>query len=214
MKLAKRTSALQEKESGIPQPDRESALLLVDLQNDFFPGGALGVAGADSLLLTINAYIKHFSTQGLSIFATRDWHPPDHVSFKEQNGIWPPHCVQGSHGAQFHSQLVMPPGTMVISKGTNPKKDAYSGFDGTSLSDRLEDANIKTLFVLGLATDYCVKQTVLDARKLGFQVIVLEDAMKGVNLQPDDCSKALHEMSAAGAIHAKAQDLGLDSASD
>ena len=117
MKLAKRSTVTQEKASAVPQPDRESALLLVDLQNDFFPGGAVPVANADSLLSIINAYIKRFSTQGFAIFATRDWHPPDHASFQEQNGTWPAHCVQGSHGAQFHSQLVMPPGTMVISKG-------------------------------------------------------------------------------------------------
>ena len=210
MKLAKKSSVAQGTKSTVPQPDRESALLLVDLQNDFFPGGALGVAEADLLLSTINTYIKHFSTHGFPIFATRDWHPPDHCSFKEQKGTWSTHCVQGSHGAQFHSKLVMPPGTMVISKGTDPKKDAYSGFDGTSLSDRLEDMNVKTLFVLGLATDYCVKQTVSDASKLGYRVIVLEDATRGVNLQPNDSTNALQEMSAAGAIKAKVHDLGLE----
>lgn len=207
MKLAKKSSAAPK--TAIPQPNRESALLLVDLQNDFFPGGAMGVNGADTLLPTINTYIQFFSNHGFPVLATRDWHSPEHCSFTEQNGELPIHCVQGSRGAQLHAQLVMPPGTMVISKGTNPKKDAYSGFDGTSLSDRLEDLGSKTIFVLGLATDHCVKQTVLDGIKLGLQVIVLEDATRGVNRQPEDSQNALQEMATAGAIRATAKDLGI-----
>ena len=195
--------------SPIPQPNHQSVLLLVDLQNDFFPGGALGVQDAHSLLPLINAYIRLFSTQGLTIMATRDWHPSTHCSFQEHGGSWPAHCVQGSKGAQFHSQLVMPPGTMVISKGTLAHKDAYSGFDGTSLEDRLEDAGVHTLFVLGLATDYCVKLTVLDARARTYQVVILEDATRGVNRHPQDSTKALEEMAAAGAIRARAEDLGI-----
>ena len=207
MKLAKKS--VSGPKTTIPQPGRESALLLIDLQNDFFPGGAMGVDGADALLSTINAYIQFFSSHGFPILATRDWHAPDHCSFTEQNGALPVHCVQGSRGAQLHAQLVMPPGTMVISKGTNPQKDAYSGFDATSLSDRLEDLGVKTLYALGLATDYCVKQTVLDGIKLGLQVIVLEDATRGVNRQPEDSQNALQEMSNAGAIRATAKDLGI-----
>ena len=207
MKLAKKSSAGLK--TTIPQPDRESALLLVDLQNDFFPDGAMGVDEADTLLPTINTYIQFFSSNRFPILATRDWHAPEHCSFKEQNGQWPVHCVQGSRGAQLHAQLVMPPGTMVISKGTNPKKDAYSGFDGTSLADRLEDLGVKTIFVLGLATDHCVKRTVLDGVNLGLRVVLLEDATRGVNLQPQDSQNALQEMVTAGAVRATVEDLGI-----
>lgn len=210
MKLSKQASpsdSPRAKTSTIPQPDQHSALLLVDLQNDFFPGGALAVPGADVLIPLINAYIKHFSRQGWAILATRDWHPANHTSFTEQQGPWPAHCVQGSRGAQFHSDLVLPPGMMVISKGTDPKKDAKSGFDGSSLADRLEDLNVQTLFVLGLATDYCVKHTVLDGCTHGFRVVLLTDATKGVNRQPDDFQKALQEMADAGAFLANIGDI-------
>lgn len=193
--------------SSIPQPDQHAALLLVDLQNDFFPGGALAVPGADVLIPLINTYIKHFSRQGWAILATRVWHPTNHTSFTEQQGPKPVHCVQGSRGAQFHSDLVMPPGMMVISKGTDPKKDAKSGFDGSSLADRLEDLNVQTLFVLGLATEYSVKHTVLDGCVHGFRVVLLTDATKGVNRQPDDFKKALQEMADAGAFLANIGDI-------
>ncbi|MDH4193699.1 MAG: isochorismatase family protein [Nitrospirota bacterium] len=126
MKLSKQASSSDPQNTQtltIPQPDEHSALLLVDLQNDFFPGGALAVPEADVLIPLINTYIKHFSRQGFAILATRDWHPANHTSFTEQQGPWPVHCVQGSRGAQFHSDLVMPPGMMVISKGTDPRKD-------------------------------------------------------------------------------------------
>ncbi len=194
----------------VPQPDRQSALVVVDLQNDFFPGGALGVQGANEMIPLVNEYIRLFHTRGFPVMATRDWHPPGHCSFTEQGGPWPVHCVQGSRGAQLHSDLVMPPGTLVISKGTDPKKDAYSGFEGTSLKDRFEDLGVKTLFVLGLATDYCVKHTVLDACKKGFRVVVIEDAIRGVEAQAGDSEKALQDMQASGAIKATAEDLGID----
>lgn len=212
MKLSKQafpSDSSSTRTSNTPQPDQHAALLLVDLQNDFFPGGALAVPGADGLIPLINTYIKHFSRQGWPILATRDWHPANHASFTEQQGPWPVHCVQGSRGAQFHSDLVMPPGMMVISKGTDPKKDAKSGFDGSSLADRLEDLDVQTLFVLGLATDYCVKYTVLDGCTHGFRVVLLTDATKGVNRQPDDFQKALQEMTDAGAVLANIGDIGM-----
>ncbi|TFG66003.1 MAG: isochorismatase family protein, partial [Nitrospirales bacterium] len=167
MKLSKDSESCPSPLSSIPQPDRQSALLLVDPQNDFFPGGAMGMPEGGNLIPVINAYIKHFSRQGWPILATRDWHSPNHCSFTEQGGPYPTHCVQGSRGAQFHSDLVMPPGMMVISKGTDPKKDARSGFEGSSLADRLEDLNVKTVFVLGPATQDCLKQTIVDACQLG-----------------------------------------------
>lgn len=212
MKLSKQVSlsnSSRTQTSTIPQPDQHSALLLVDLQNDFFPGGALAVPGADSLIPLINAYIKHFSRQGWAILATRDWHPANHSSFTEQQGPCPVHGVQGSRGAQFHSDLVLPPGMMVISKGTDPKKDARSGFDGTSLADRLEDLNVQTLYVLGLPTEHCVKHTVLDGCQRGLRVVLLTDATKGDNHQQDDSPNALQEMTDAGAYLANISDIGI-----
>ncbi|MCA9498875.1 MAG: isochorismatase family protein [Nitrospira sp.] len=195
--------------STVPQPDQQSALLLVDLQNDLFPGGALAVPEANSLIPLINAYIKHFSRQGWPILATRDWHPANHRSFTEQQGPWPAHGVQGSRGAQFHSDLVLPPGMMVISKGTDPKKDSTSGFDGTSLADRLEDLNVQTLYVLGLPTEHCVKHTVLDGCQRGLQVVLLTDATKRREPQQDGSPNALQEMTDAGAWLANSSDIGI-----
>jgi nicotinamidase/pyrazinamidase len=191
-------------QSAIPQPDRQSALLLVDPQNDFFPGGALGMPESNNLIPVINDYIKHFSRQGWPILATRDWHPANHCSFTEQGGPHPTHCVQGSRGAQFHSDLVMPPGMMVISKGTDPKKDSRSGFEGSSLADRLEDLDVKTVFILGPATQDCLTQTIVDACKLGLQVIILKDAI-GIATTADNFQK----ISEAGALQATTSDLGI-----
>lgn len=188
----------------IPQPNQQSALLLLDPQNDFFPGGSRGREADQNIIPTINRYIQHFSRNGWPILATRDWHPPNHCSFTEQGGPHPTHCVQGSRGAQFHSDLVMPPGMMVISKGTDPKKDVRSGFDGSSLSDRLEDLNVKTIFVLGPATQDCLKQTVIDACKLGFKVIILRDALGTSNI-----AGTLNEISQAEALQATTLDLGI-----
>ncbi len=203
MKLSKDGSSGQ---SSIPQPDGHSALLLIDAQNDFFPGGAMGIPEDTNLVSVINTYIKHFSRQGWPILATRDWHPPNHCSFTEQGGPYPTHCVQGSRGAQFHSELVMPPGMMVISKGTDPKKDATSGFEGSSLADRLEDLDVKTVFILGPATQDCLKQTVLDACQISLQVVVLEDAIR-TGRKADN----VKEISQAGALHATTSDLGIAS---
>jgi nicotinamidase/pyrazinamidase len=201
MRLTKDSDSDQ---SSVPQPDRQSALLLIDPQNDFFPGGAMGMPEGNNLIPTINTYIKHFSRQGWPILATRDWHSPNHSSFTEQGGPYPTHCVQGSRGAQFHSDLVMPPGMMVISKGTDPKKDARSGFEGSSLADRLKDLNVKTIFVLGPATQDCFQQTVVDACKIGLQVILLKDA-----IEPRRIAESVKEISQAGALQATASDLGI-----
>ncbi len=190
--------------SSIPQPDRQSALLLLDPQNDFFPGGPLGMSESKDLVPVINRYIQHFSRNGWPILATRDWHPPNHCSFTEQGGPHPTHCVQGSRGAQFHSDLVMPPGMMVISKGTNPKKDSRSGFDGSSLADRLEDLNVKTVFVLGPATQDCLIQTILDGTALGLKVIILGDAL-GTESGVDP----LKQVAQTEALQATALDLGI-----
>lgn len=193
----------------VPQPDDKSVLLLADLQVDFCPGGALGVPGGDEIIQTVNDYVRFFYSRRLPIIATRDWHPPNHCSFQEQGGPWPVHCLQTSRGAQFHPDLIVPPGTTIVSKATDPKKEAYSAFEGTTLEERLRDMSAETLYVSGLATDYCVKQTVLDACRLGFRVVVLEDAVRGIDATPGDCKRAIGDMRAAGAIFAKARDLAL-----
>ena len=210
MKLAKSENQTKNKpRSGILQPDQKSILLVIHLQNDFCLGGALAVAGGDQVIPIANALIRFFVTKGFGIVATRDWHPENHCSFKEQGGPWPSHCVQGSRGSQFHPDLKMPPGTLIVSGATNPRKETYSGFDGTSLEDRLEDLDAQTLFVIGLATDHYVKQTVLDACKLGFRVVVLEDGVCGVDAKPGDSQKALQEMKQAGAILVNLTALGI-----
>jgi nicotinamidase/pyrazinamidase len=165
----------------------------------------MGTQDGKDLIPIINTYIKHFSRRGWPILATRDWHPPNHCSFTEQNGPYPTHCVQGSRGAQFHSDLVMPPGMMVISKGTAPRKDARSGFEGSSLADRLEDLNVKTIFVLGPATQDCLKQTIVDACQLGLTVVVLADAIGRMGSE----GETLQEIFAAGAHQATTSDMGI-----
>jgi len=175
------------------------ALLLVDVQKDFLPGGALAVPNADKVLPILNAYIKIFSNKGLDIYLTRDWHPKDHCSFKEYGGLWPKHCVQESEGAKFAEELIIPDNVIIISKATDKDKDAYSGFDNTELDSLLKSRNIERLFVGGLATDYCVKATVLDALSLGYKVFLLLDAIKAVNVNPNDEEAALLEMKEKGA---------------
>ncbi len=176
------------------------ALLLVDVQKDFLPGGALAVPNADKILHFLNAYIKIFSNKGLKIYMTRDWHPEDHCSFKDYGGLWPKHCIQESEGAKFAEELKLPPDVVIISKATDKNKDAYSGFDDTELDNILKKDNIKRLFIGGLATDYCVKATVLDALSLGYKVFLLLDGIKAVNVNPQDEEKALLEMKEKGAI--------------
>src|SRR5438132_3877458 len=139
----------------VPQPDDKSVLLLADLQVDFCPGGALGVPGGDEIIQTVNDYVRFFFSRRLPIIATRDWHPPNHCSFQEQGGPWPVHCLQTSRGAQFHPDLIVPPGTTIVSKATDPKKEAYSAFEGTTLEERLREMNADTLCVSGLGSDYC-----------------------------------------------------------
>jgi nicotinamidase/pyrazinamidase len=193
----------------VPQPDAGSVLLVGDIQVDFCPGGALAVPGGDQIIPVINDAIRLFHAGRLPIIAVRDWHPPKHVSFNEQGGPWPVHCVRMSKGAQFHPELVLPPGTVVVSKATDPEREAYSAFEGTTLEDRLRELHAERLFVTGLATDYCVRQTVLDARRLGFQVVVLEDAVRGIDATPGDSARAMDEMRAAGAVVAGSSAIGL-----
>ncbi len=180
------------------RPGTADALVVVDVQNDFLPAGALGVPGADSVLAPLNRCISAFATLKLPVFATRDWHPPGHCSFREQGGPWPPHCVAGTRGAELAPGLNLSPAAVIVSKGTDPHADAYSGFQGTDLAERLRNLHCKRLFVGGLATDYCVLETVKDAVRAGFAVIVLSDAVRAVNVHPDDGSRALKAMASLG----------------
>lgn len=185
-----------------PEPD--SALVVIDVQRDFCPGGSLAVEDGDRVVAPLNAVAARFAADGRPVFATRDWHPRRTVHFQEFGGPWPPHCVQGTPGAEFHPDLSLPTGTVVVSSGMREDEDGYSAFDarddaGREVADLLRDRGVRRLYVGGLATDYCVKASVLDARKLGFEVTVLEDAVRAVNLQPGDGERALAEMREAGA---------------
>ena len=180
------------------------ALVIVDVQNDFCPGGALGVTDGHQVVAPLNACAARFAAAGAPVFATRDWHPARTSHFQEWGGPWPPHCVQGTRGAEFHPDLRLPAGATVVSKGSAPDEDAYSGFQGRdeggrALADALRAAGVRRLVVGGLATDYCVKATALDARRAGFDVVVLTDAMRAVDLQPGDGARAVEEMRVAGA---------------
>ncbi|HLQ60463.1 MAG TPA: nicotinamidase [Candidatus Acidoferrales bacterium] len=173
----------------------EDALLVVDPQVDFCPGGALPVPGGDRIFPAVNEAARRLTL----VVASRDWHPPDHVSFQPQGGPWPVHCVRGTRGAEFHSALDESLVQHVVSKATEPASEAYSAFAGTGLTGWLRDRGVRRLYVAGLATDYCVRQSVLDALQEGFEVVVLEDAIGAVNVKPDDGRRALAEMRAAGA---------------
>jgi nicotinamidase/pyrazinamidase len=175
------------------------ALLLVDVQDDFMPGGALAVTDGDQIVAPLNALIQAFAARDLPIVATRDWHPPDHCSFKAQGGIWPTHCVATTSGARFHPALLLPAQAHIVSKATRPDWDSYSGFDGTRLAQRLQEQGVKRLLVGGLATDYCVLHTVLDGLAAGFDIVVLTDGIRAVNVKPGDGAQALERMGAAGA---------------
>ena len=177
------------------------ALIVVDMQKDFMPDGALPVPKGDKIVPVLNRYIQLFADKGNPVYFTRDWHPPDHISFRGHGGIWPPHCVQDTEGAKFHPDLKIPlDNKFIISKGTSRDFDAYSGFQGTILDRLLKERGIKRLFVGGVATDYCVKNTVLGGLNLGYQVFVLEDAIKGVEANKGDIEKAINQMLEKGAV--------------
>jgi len=174
------------------------ALVVVDLQRDFCAGGALAVPDGDAVVAPVNELIAIFRAAGDPIFLTRDWHPSDHSSFADQGGLWPPHCVAGTTGAEFHPDLVAQDDLTVVSKATEQDGDAYSGFQGTDLRAQLIAAGISEVLVCGLATDYCVKATALDAVNAGLATTVLTDAIRGVEVQPGDTQDALDELLAAG----------------
>lgn len=181
------------------QPRTGDALLIVDVQNDFLPGGSLAVPRGDEVVTVLNRYLDIFAMQNLPVYATRDWHPEHHCSFREQGGPWPPHCVAKTSGAAFSAALQLPPAAVIISKAMTVKQDAYSGFQGTDLHQKLHAAGIHRLFIGGLATDYCVLNTVRDALRLGYRVLLLGDAIRAVDVQPGDGLRAEAEMSKLGA---------------
>jgi len=179
--------------------NEDDALIVVDVQRDFCPGGALPVPGCNQIIRILNRYIDMFREVKAKVFVTRDWHPPNHVSFKAYGGLWPPHCVQRSRGAEFHPELRLPPSARLISKATVASIESYSGFDGTELEKDLRKERVKRVFIGGLATDYCVKNTVLDALKLGFEAVLLVDALAGIDQKRGDSEKAIQEMIKHGA---------------
>jgi nicotinamidase/pyrazinamidase len=188
-------------------PQSGDALLIIDVQVDFLPGGSLAVPDGDRVVPVLNGYIAAFRRAGLSIVATRDWHPPDHCSFRAQGGPWPPHCVAGSRGAGFATLLELPCEAIVVSKATTPDQDAYSGFQGTDLDRLLREAGVGRVFVGGLATDYCVLNTVRDALRLGHHTVLLVDAVRAVDVRPGDGEHAVAEMLQSGAVAATLRQL-------
>ena len=186
--------------------DRD-ALLIVDVQADFLPGGRLAVPEGDAVVPALNGYLALARRKGLRVFATRDWHPPNHCSFRAQGGPWPEHCVAGTPGAAFAPSLELPSDAFIISKAVAAGSDAYSGFAGTDLERQLRALRVERLLVGGLATDYCVLNTVRDARKAGFEVLLLQDAIRAVNVKPGDGEHAEREMREVGAVPVHAGDL-------
>ncbi len=188
------------------------ALVVVDVQNDFCPGGALGVPGGDEIVPLLNRCIEWFRERGATVVLTRDWHPERTRHFQEHGGVWPPHCVQETPGAAFHPALTIPDDALIVSKGMDPEADAYSAFqaeaaDGLPLAAKLGECGVQRLYVAGLATDYCVKATAVDAAREGFEVVVLTDAIRAVDLHPGDGERALAEVRQSGGRIATVADL-------
>ena len=181
-------------------PGPGDALLVVDVQNDFLPGGALAVNQGDQVVPVINRCVTRFARRGLAVVASRDWHPADHCSFQARGGTWPAHCVAGTEGAAFAPGLRLPDDVILVSKATTVDTDAYSAFEGTSLADDLRQRGVRRVIVTGLATDYCVLNTALDARREGFEVVVLADAVRAVDVEPGDGERAMARMVETGCV--------------
>jgi nicotinamidase/pyrazinamidase len=192
--------------SKISVDSARDALIIVDVQNDFCPGGALAVPAGHEVIPVINPLLKQ---RWLSV-ATMDWHPAEHCSFEPHGGPWPPHCVQDTAGAELHPELDVTKIQLVITKGSHPGEEAYSGFHGTELAKLLREKGVGRVVVCGIATDYCVRATAHDALQEGFEVLVLEDAIRGVEVNPGDCQRALEELRLAGARVIVSSDLGFD----
>jgi nicotinamidase/pyrazinamidase len=187
-------------------PGPGDALVIVDVQADFVTG-SLAVPGGAEVIPPLNRAAAAFAARGLPVIATRDWHPDDHVSFHEQGGPWPPHCVAGTPGADAAAGLELPGGTVIVDKADTAAMDVYSPFSGTDFADDLRARGVRRLVVGGLATDYCVLNTVTDALAEGFDVVVLDDAVRAVDVQPGDGDRAEDAMRSAGARFATVEDL-------
>ena len=174
------------------------ALIIADMQNDFLPGGSLAVPGSNEIIPLLNRYIALFHAQRLPVFASRDWHPPDHCSFLPQGGLWPPHCIAATAGAAFAAALELPADARIVSKASTREKEAYSAFSDTQLNAWLQAAGIRRLFVGGVTTEYCVLNTVKDALQQHYVTFVLKDAVRALNLRPG--LHALEEMARLGAV--------------
>jgi nicotinamidase/pyrazinamidase len=172
------------------------ALVVVDFQNDFVPGGALPVPGGDEIAPRVQELLD--SGRFDLVVATRDWHPPDHSSFRDHGGPWPPHCVQGTPGAELHSSLPRDKVDAIVDAGTTPDAEGYSGFEHTDLAALLRGRGIDRVTLVGLATDYCVKHTALDALREGFEVVIDREGVRGIDVEPGDAEKAIAEVTAAG----------------
>lgn len=179
------------------------ALLIIDFQNDFTPGGALAVAGGDEIAEPVKRLAREFE----HVLATRDWHPPDHASFETEGGPWPVHCVQGTHGAEFHPAMSEIDLDTVVDVGVGREDEGYSGFEKSKLEELLRERGVDEVAVVGLATDYCVRASAIDSARRGFETTVVTDAIRSVEVEPGDGERALEEMSAAGAKLATSDEL-------
>lgn len=191
----------------------DDVLLIADVQVDFVTG-TLSVPEAADIVPVVNRYIAEFDSQGLPIVASRDWHPPGHVSFKARGGPWPEHCVAGTRGAQFLPGLELPRGVHIVSKGVDRDREAYSAFQGTGLGALLRRLGVRRIFVGGLATDYCVLATVKDAIRLGYEVYLLTDAIRAVDARPGDGAAALRGMLELGARPLRVDQVGARASAD
>jgi nicotinamidase/pyrazinamidase len=171
------------------------ALLIIDFQNDFTSGGALEVPEGDEIAEPVQRLARHFDT----VVATRDWHPPDHASFETEGGPWPVHCVQGTHGAELNPAMDEVELDGMVDVGRAREDEGYSGFENSELAEILRDRDVEKVYVCGLATDYCVRASAIDACKGGFDTTVVEDAIRAVNVEPDDGERAIADMQGAGA---------------
>ena len=176
------------------------ALLIIDVQNDFCPGGSLAVPEGDKVVPVLNEWIREAKLRSVPVFASRCWHPAHHISFTERGGPWPPHCIQDTPGATFHPDLNLPPDTQIISKATSQDEDSYSAFGGTDLARRLRSAHVKRVWIGGLAQDYCVRASALDSISEGLEVHLILNATRAVNVHPGDGQRALEEIRRAGGI--------------
>lgn len=189
------------------------ALLIVDVQHDFCPGGALPAQGGDEVVPVLNEYARIFKEAGHPVYASRDWHPEDSAHFEERGGPWPPHCIQGSEGAEFHRDLELPGSAVVLTKGDDPEEDeGYSAFEGKTpegnhLADELHRQGIEELYIGGLATDYCVRASAIDAVKNGLRTHLLLDAIRGVDVTPGDSERAIEELKRDGVHVARMQNV-------